>query len=172
MITATGRITMIGDTDEGLDAWAYQLQLEQQQYEENMKTSEMMQGKYIKQKDVGQGVLVTIKGLSSANVAMDNKPPDVRYLMHFFEIEKPLVLRTTNIQLCEKIFQSDESDSWLNKKIVLYADPNVSFGGELTGGVRVRAPRTSPTSAQQADTQRFPVETPKPSVDFDDDLPF
>ena len=167
MITATDRITMIGDTDENSDAWAHQLQLEQQQHEEQMKTNEMMPSKYLKKDDVGAGVLATIRGLTRANVAMENDPPELKYLMSFFEHEKPLVLNSTNIQLCEQIFNSNETDDWINKKIVLFTDPSVSFGGKIIGGIRVRAPR-----APQADTQRFPVETPKPRVDFDDDLPF
>jgi hypothetical protein len=43
---------------------------------------------------------------------------------------------------------------------VLYHDPNVSFGGKLIGGIRVRAPRKQPVSV----TGKRPVAMPTPKV--------
>ena len=36
---------------------------------------------------------------------------------------------------------SKNSDDWTGKQIELYHDPNVSFGGEVLGGIRVRKAR-------------------------------
>lgn len=52
-----------------------------------------------------------------------------------------MVLNSTNGQLIAQILKSDETDLWKGQKVVLYDDPSVSFGGKLTGGIRVRAPR-------------------------------
>ena len=64
--------------------------------------------------------------------------------MSFDENDKPLVLNSTNGQIMQQITGSPESDDWTGAKVVLYHDPNVSFGGTLVGGVRIRAPRKAP----------------------------
>ena len=136
-----------------------------------MKTGDMRESKFLKQSDVGAGVLLTIKGIEQHNVAKDGADPELKYCMTFLESEKPLVVKSTNLQLCERIFGSDETDDWTGKKIVLYTDPNVSFGGKVVGGIRVRAPRN------QAAAQVAPKVGPKALlVDApdltDDDIPF
>ena len=125
-----------------------------------MKTSQMTSSKYLKQDDVGDGKLVTIKGFKRENVAQEGEPPEYKYIMGFEELEKPLVLNSTNIQLAERAMGSDETDEWIGKKLVLYVDPNVSYGGKIVGGIRVRAPKSSKAA-------------PKPVVDeLADDIPF
>ncbi len=128
------------------------------------KTSEMREGKFLKQTDVGRGALATIDRCVQMNVAKEGADPEMKWCLTFQELEKPLVLNSTNIQLCEKIFGSDETDDWHGKRIVLYTDPNVSFQGKLVGGIRVRAPK--------------PTTPPPPAArvavpDYDDsDIPF
>lgn len=127
-----------------------------------MRIGEMKQSKYIKKEDVGQGKLVTIADLQEQNVAMEDQPPELKWVMHFHEFQKGMVLNWTNVQLIAKALGTEETDEWKGKKIVLFEDANVSFGGKLTGGIRVRAARLKP------DTQ---TEEPK-KPDFDDDIPF
>lgn len=98
------------------------------------------------------------------NVAVEGADPEYKWTMSFQETDKPMVLNSTNIQLCAKACDSEDTDDWIGKKVVLYDDPNVSFAGKLTGGIRIRAPRN-----QQ------PAPTPKPSgafADMADDIPF
>ena len=109
------------------------------------KTSEMRESKFLKKDDVGRGVLVTIAGCAQHNVAMEGAAPDKKWCLAFHELDKPLVLNSTNIQLCEMICGSDDTDRWVGRRVVLYTDPNVSYGGKLVGGIRVRAPK--PTAA-------------------------
>ena len=125
------------------------------------KTSEMRDSKFLKKEDVGAGALMTVAGCERHNVAKEGAEPEMKWCMTFHEAEKPLVLNATNIQLCESIFGSDDTDDWTGKKIVLYTDPNVSFQGKLTGGIRVRAPKKQAAAAK-----------PKPPVEDDDDTPF
>ncbi len=101
----------------------------------------MRESKFLKKEDVGRGALVTIAGCVQHNVAMEGAAPEMKWTLNFHELDKPLVLNSTNIQLCEKICGSDDTDRWVGKRIVLYTDPNVSFGGKLVGGIRVRAPK-------------------------------
>jgi hypothetical protein len=129
------------------------------------KTSEMRESKFLKQSDVGTAVLWTVHGVERVNVAKEGAEPEYKWAMTFGESDKPLVLNSTNIQLCERIFDSDDTDDWANKKIVLYVDPNVSYGGKVVGGIRVRAPKKPAAAAAK------PVSAPVQEL-TDDDIPF
>ena len=137
-----------------------------------MKTGDMRESKFLKKEDVGAGILLTITGIEQRNVAMEGEKPELKWTMTFAESEKPLVVNSTNLQLCEHIFGSDETDDWTGKKLVLYTDPNVSYAGKLVGGIRVRAPRVKPAVPKPAlRPAPRPVEV-EPDFDgaFDEDV--
>jgi hypothetical protein len=106
-----------------------------------MNINQLKQSAYLKKEDVGTGVIATITGLAEVNVAMEGKPPDMKWVLHFEEADKPMILNTTNAEIIAKILGSEETDNWTGKKIVLYNDPNITYQGKLVGGIRVRAPR-------------------------------
>jgi hypothetical protein len=127
----------------------------------------MRESKFLKQSDIGAGALMTVTGCERYNVAKEGAEPELKWCLTFQENDKPLVLNSTNIQICERVFGSDDTDHWVGKKIVLYVDPNVSYGGKVVGGIRVRAPKQQVKAA--------PVRQPEPTADeFDDDgrVPF
>lgn len=126
-----------------------------------MKTSEMRESKFLKQSDVGKAVLWTIHGLEKVNVAKEGAEPEHKWALTFHESDKPLVLNATNIQLLEKIL-GDDTDDWTGKRVVLYVDPNVSYGGKIVGGIRVRAPKPG----------AVPPPPPPPQELTDDEIPF
>ncbi len=133
-----------------------------------MQIGTMKESKYVKKEDVGSGVIVTIARIDQANVAMANQPEEMKYILHFREDINPLVLNWTNIQLCAKATGSEETDDWKNRRIVLFNDPNVSFGGQITGGVRIRpAEEESPKAAPAR--QDYSEANPPPA---DEDVPF
>lgn len=150
------------------------------------KVHEMMESKYLKKEDVGRGVLATVSHLDRVNVAMKGEAPEHKWVIYFQELEKGLVLNATNIQLCERAFQSDDTDQWVGKPLVLYTDDNVSFGGQIVGGIRVRAPRNQAMAraaqgVPQGQAQVAPHSQPQgpqyktPGGKFDDmvdDIPF
>jgi hypothetical protein len=127
------------------------------------KTSDMRESKFLKKEDVGRGVLATISGCVQKNVAKEGADPEQKWCLTFRELDKPLVLNATNVQLCEQVCGSDDTDDWVGKRIVLYTDPNVSYQGKLIGGIRVRAPK--PTAAPAPPPQAVEPLT-------DDDIPF
>jgi len=106
-----------------------------------MHISKMISSKFIKSGDVEQPILVTINGVSKQNVAKENEQPVIKYLLNFSDHEKPLVLNVTNTQLCASACNSEETEDWTGHQIVLYNDPTIMYGGSLTGGVRIRAPK-------------------------------
>ena len=144
-----------------------------------MKTSELKQSKYMKKEDCGDdGILVTIAALKQENVAPDNKPEEMKWILYFQGDEKPLVLNGTNTKLIEKALGSDETDDWIGQKIVLFNDENVEYMGEVVGGVRCDVTRTKRYHAknQPAGNQNAP-QRPAPARggsfdDFKDDVPF
>jgi hypothetical protein len=117
---------------------------------------DLKQSRFLTQKEVDPAVLVTIRSYEQVNVAMEGADPEYRYTLTFNELEKPMTLNSTNGQIIAAIFGSEEFDDWIGEKIVLYRDPNVSFGGKLVGGIRCRAPRNQPT---QDPTQK-PIREP------------
>lgn len=99
---------------------------------------EMKSSKFLKREDVGNGRGGIIESVSQENVAKEGVDPELKWCLHFTNIDKPLVLNTTNMTLIAKFLGSDNTDDWTGGKIILYDDPAVSFGGKLTGGIRVR----------------------------------
>jgi hypothetical protein len=126
----------------------------------DLKTS-----KFLTKADVTPPVLATIRGYEQVNVAKEGAEVENKYALHFNELDKPLVLNSTNGQIIASITKSEDFDGWIGKTIVLYFDPNVSFGGKLTGGIRCRAPKNVPAASAPAQ----PTQTPALS---DDEVPF
>jgi hypothetical protein len=130
------------------------------------KVSEMRESKFLKQSDIGQGALMTVRGVNPHNVAKEGAEQENKWCLEFHESDKPLVLNSINIQLCEKIFGSDDTDDWVGQRIVLYVDPTVSYGGKVTGGIRVRAPKKAAAPVAKA-----PLPPADPDMDADE-VPF
>lgn len=130
-----------------------------------MNINEIKKSNFIKKEDCGSGILVTIKGLVQENVAMEGSPEDMQWCLIFNELEKPMILKSTNAQLIASILKSEETDDWIGKKVVLYNDPNVVMKGKVTGGLRVRAPKTKAVAAEAA------PKAVNPLTEEDDDVP-
>jgi len=144
------------------EAWvaAYEAEEIKLAKEQEMKASDMIESKYLKQSDIDGEVIVTILKVGQGNVAMEDQPEELKWMIRFKEFKKPMVLNSTNIQLLEK-FCGEETDEWPNQEVILYVDPNVSFGGKLTGGIRIKSakPTAAPKRAQSLET-------------MEDDVPF
>lgn len=102
--------------------------------------SEMKSSKFLKKQDVGEeGTVCMIDSVSQENVAKEGADPEMKWCLHLTNFDKPMVLNSTNAQLIAKFLGAENTDDWIGKKIILYDDPAVSFGGKVTGGIRVRA---------------------------------
>mgnify|MGYP006974888954 CR=1 FL=1 len=121
---------------------------------------EMKSSKFLKREDVGSGIGGIIESVSQENVAKEGVDPELKWCLHFSNIDKPLVLNSTNMTLIAKFLGSDNTDDWIGKKIILYDDPAVSFGGKLTGGIRVREYKSA------AKAQPLPVPVDDSEVPF------
>src|SRR3990167_3600863 len=127
--------------------------------------NQMIESKYLKQSDLDGEVEVTIIKVGQLNVAREDQEPEMKWAMKLQEFKKPMVLNSTNIQLLAKACESEESEDWIGKKVVIYADPNVSFGGKLVGGLRVKLP-VKPRAMKPTSTGGGRFD------DMEDDIPF
>jgi hypothetical protein len=114
------------------------------------RINDMVESKFLKKEDVGEGALLTITGVTQHNVAKQGAGEELKWCVEFEEIDKPMVLNVTNMRAIEKIVGSDDTDNWTGVKIVLYEDPNISFQGKLTGGIRIRPPKKTVAPKQAA----------------------
>ena len=135
------------------------------------KISEMIESKFLKKEDVDPPVLVTIDRVAQNNVAMQGVDPEMKWCLYFLEMDKPMVMNSTNLHLAGNACGSDDTDDWIGKKIVLYNDPNVSFGGKLTGGIRIRSQKKvqEPVVPQR---KTVPSRPATQAANLDDDIPF
>ncbi len=105
------------------------------------KTSDMIPSRFVQKGDIGPGVLWTIKKLTHEEIGRD-EDAEMKWVLYFNETQKAWTLNKTNIKLLETICMTDEADDWVGKQVVLYWDPTVDYMGKVTGGIRVRAPKT------------------------------
>lgn len=131
-------------TVEWLEEYTYYMNIYNPELENDMKTSELSESKYLKKEDVMPAISVTIAGINKENLARDGEIPEMKFILNFEGDIKPMVLNPTNGALIEHILGDDEMDNWTGKKITLYNDPSVSYGGKLTGGIRVQIPQERP----------------------------
>ena len=167
----------------GADYWqAYELQLQQQYLaagsplhhnEDKMpKISEMIESKYLKQSDVDGEIPVTVKGVKKVNVARDDEDPEYRWTVQFHEFAKPMVLNVTNLKRLAKAL-GDDTDGWIGNQVVLYVDPDIEYGGNVVGGLRIRQMRASaPVAKARAALSDDAVNRKLADAAPDNDIPF
>lgn len=131
------------------------------------KIGEMIESKYLKQTDVEDEITVTVEKVGKANVAKKGDEPEYKWLVRFKEFEKPMVLNSTNIKRLAKACDSDDTDEWTGKQVVLYVDPDVEFAGNIVGGLRIRS------KAKATGIRQEPSKTTGGKFDdMADDVPF
>jgi hypothetical protein len=100
--------------------------------------SQMIQSKYVAVGDLAAPQIVTIRGVTLEKIQRDSS--ERRWIMWFNELPKGLKLNTTLLRYLEQTMGGN-SDGWIGKRVRLYVDTNVQFGGRTVGGVRLQAPR-------------------------------
>lgn len=127
------------------------------------KVSDMIQSKFLRKEDFEEDRVMTIK-----NVKLEDMPGDdgqQKWVLYFREETKGMALNVTTIRVLEQAF-GDDSDHWIGNKVKVYVDPNVSFGGRVVGGLRLRTPKQGPKAPPPQQS------APAPDDGFDDDIPF
>lgn len=139
---------------------------------------DMIISKFLAKADFDEDRVLTIKG-----VKLEDMPGDEgqqKWVLYFREEAKGMAMNVTTIRVLEQAYGSD-SDHWIGNRVMIYVDPNVSFGGKVVGGLRLRTPKVK-TVAKPAPKPK-PVQMPdefgnefattdSPDSDFDDSIPF
>ena len=135
------------------------------------KTSEMIESKYLKQADVvDEEMVVTIVKVGKGNIAKEGDEPELKWMVRFNEFSKPMIINSTNIKRLARACGSEESDDWVGKKVVLYVDHDVEFGGNVVGGLRIKG-----RSAEPQTRSVMPQNQSRQPGNFEqmtDDVPF
>jgi hypothetical protein len=128
---------------------------------------DMIQSKYLAKADFEDEQVCTIKGVKQENLAKDDQAEELRWVLYFRDapVPKGMVMNVTTIRVLEQAFGGD-TDHWVGNKVVVYVDPNVSFGGKVVGGLRLRIhkEKAAPKASQAATTAK--------SDQIDDEIPF
>jgi hypothetical protein len=130
------------------------------------KVSEMIQSKFLRKEDfMEEDRVLTIKGLKLEDMPGDDGQQ--KWVLYFREEAKGMALNVTTIRVLEQAY-GDDSDHWIGNRVKVYVDPNVSFGGRIVGGLRLRTPKQGP----KAPAPPPKTETPAEDHEFNDDVPF
>ena len=79
----------------------------------------------------------TIVRIGSVRLDDEKKKKEVdKAVIYFKEIDRGWVFSKTSGHCLAKMFGEDD-DAWIGKRVTLFADPDVKFGGDQVGGIRV-----------------------------------
>lgn len=93
--------------------------------------------KYLTKDEVGeQGKNLTINNVSREELESDHGA-EVKTVLHFTD-GKPMVLNQTNKELLKVVLKAATVGDLMGKTVNVFNDPTVSFGGRVTGGIRIR----------------------------------
>ena len=99
---------------------------------------DMIPSSYLKKDDFDEPTICIVAKVGKKNIAKEDEPADVKSLVKFAEFEKPMILNKSNIEALADACDSQDTDHWVGKEVVVYVDPNVMFAGERKGGLRIR----------------------------------
>lgn len=108
------------------------------------KVSEMIVSKFLRKEDFDEDRVLTIRGVKLEDMPGDDGSQ--KWVLYFREEAKGMALNVTTIRVLEQAF-GDDSDQWVSNRVMVYVDPNVSFGGKIVGGLRLRTPKKQSVKA-------------------------
>ena len=96
------------------------------------------ESKHLKWQDLeGRDWVLTIDRVAQEVLEKDGKR-DKKWILYFKELDKGLALNATNGKTLIKLFNTDEMNSWVSKRITLGVKDDIEYGGELVSGIRIR----------------------------------
>lgn len=114
---------------------------------------QMSPGRFLKKEDFPKPTLLTISGWSQENVARDDQPKELKWVVHFHEMDRGVVTGPVQQGEISEATGTTTSEETIGKKIVAWNNPAVMMGPKRVGGIRFRAPQ-----GQQPEPQ--PDESP------------
>jgi hypothetical protein len=96
--------------------------------------------KYLKKEDVPSPVNTSILWTKEEEVTAPGKGTETRLVLYFDGLKKGLVLNMANAEALAEITGTDDYEKWSDIPVQLCVDPDVTYGGKKTGGIRIRKP--------------------------------
>ena len=113
-----------------------------------MKMSTVFPSKHLRAEDIGTArPVVTISHLTMEKLGDNEKP-----VLYFQGKDKGVVLNKTNTAALIDILNTDDSDAWKGRKVLLYMT-KVDYQGKRVAAIRIDA---APSKAQPAPVVREP----------------
>lgn len=138
-----------------------------------MKIGDMTptKSKFLTKEDVGEaGKNLTIAGFEQQEVGFEGDK-ELKYVVIWNQADyKPMVLNKENGNRLKMIAKTDDTDAMIGLTVNVYNDPFVSFGGEVKGGVRIRAAAQAALRPQQRPAQK-PAPRPAAPTDMGPESP-
>ena len=124
-------------------------------------------GKYLKANQLTEeGTVHTVISCAEEPIQSQTGADELKWVLYLSDDLKPLILNSTNINRLIAALGTDDVDEWAGKKIIVYNDPSISYGGSVTGGCRVRAVKAPKRASKR-------VQAAKPVEEEDlSDIPF
>lgn len=106
-----------------------------------MKLNNMFPRKYANGADLnGQSVTVTVHSMTIEKLSPHaGQPPMDRFILHFSETQKGVILSRTLAEQIASILHSDDTDQWIGKKITLFPQP-LTVAGKSRIAIRAKKP--------------------------------
>jgi hypothetical protein len=119
---------------------------------------------------IGQNGSYVEKRLTIASVAeevVNDETGEKKWVMRFNGARKGLGLNTENLSWCGANL-GQHTDQWIGRSVILFVNPDVRFGKERVGGLRLKLA----TASLAPSSPRSPPVDPTTVGDFDDEIPF
>jgi len=100
-------------------------------------------GRYLKKEDLSDPVDTELLWVKEETVTARGKDPKTQLVAYFEGLSKGLPLNTANSETLLEITETEDPNEWKDLAVQLYVNPDVTYGGKRTGGIRIRKPGTS-----------------------------
>lgn len=98
------------------------------------KIGKLFPSKFLRAEDLDGDVVLTIRKITIEAIGNDREEKPV---ISFRETEKLLALNKTNARSISEVADSDETDDWIGKQVILYPT-KVQFRADLVPAIRIR----------------------------------
>lgn len=110
-----------------------------------MKRNDAFPSRYLSKADIPAPVVAVIASVANEPLGQ-GQAQEVKPVLSFTgDSPKPMVCNASNWDTLEGLY-GEESDNWTGKRIEIWVDPTVMYGGKREGGLRLRAPAAAPAN--------------------------
>lgn len=114
------------------------------------------ESKYLKKEDVGDGRILTIAAFHKVELERSEGGSEVKTIVEWAEPDaKPMVLNQTNKEMLKIAADGLTVGEVKGKRVRVFNDPSVTFGGKVVGGLRIDHKAPPAASKAPSDDVQF-----------------